>query len=214
MWVIESFAGGIRASEGGNCWLGYIMHHVPAPVLAVQPTVELAKRFSRQRRAPLVQETPALRERVAPARARDSCNTQLSNGFPGGTPPAHSPTGRRRAAQTSTPDWLAAPAANRISAAGRPATAAQYRPPRHQAPSASASATIRALASVDHVSCRPGLLRASTRRHMASFAPSVTSSITPARSTGVSKGSPWHQCRREEVRYGCAYRRSVRSRER
>jgi hypothetical protein len=21
-------------SEGGNCWLGYIMHHVPAPVMA------------------------------------------------------------------------------------------------------------------------------------------------------------------------------------
>jgi len=40
------------------------MHHVPAPVLAVQPTVELAKRFSRQRIDPLVEETPALRERV------------------------------------------------------------------------------------------------------------------------------------------------------
>jgi phage terminase large subunit GpA-like protein len=22
----------VGASEGGNCWLGYIMHHVPAPV--------------------------------------------------------------------------------------------------------------------------------------------------------------------------------------
>lgn len=59
----------VGASEGGNCWLGYIMHHVPAPVLAVQPTVELAKRFSRQRIDPLLEETPALRERVAPARA-------------------------------------------------------------------------------------------------------------------------------------------------
>ena len=51
------------------------MHQVPAPVLAVQPTVELAKRFSRQRIDPLLEETPALRERVAPARARDSGNT-------------------------------------------------------------------------------------------------------------------------------------------
>jgi phage terminase large subunit GpA-like protein len=74
----------VGASEGGNCWLGYILHHVPAPVLAVQPTVELAKRFSRQRVDPLVEETPALKERVAPARARDSGNTLLSKEFPGG----------------------------------------------------------------------------------------------------------------------------------
>ena len=40
----------VGATESGNCWLGYIMHHVPAPVLAVQPTVELAKRFSRAHR--------------------------------------------------------------------------------------------------------------------------------------------------------------------
>jgi phage terminase large subunit GpA-like protein len=74
----------VGATESGNCWLGYIMHHVPAPVLAVQPTVELAKRFSRQRIDPLLEETPALRERVAPARARDSGNTMLSKEFPGG----------------------------------------------------------------------------------------------------------------------------------
>jgi len=74
----------VGATESGNCWLGYIMHHVPAPVLAVQPTVELAKRFSCQRIDPLLEETPALRERVAPARARDSGNTMLSKEFPGG----------------------------------------------------------------------------------------------------------------------------------
>jgi phage terminase large subunit GpA-like protein len=74
----------VGATESGNCWLGYIMHHVPAPALAVQPTVELAKRFSRQRIDPLLEETPALRDRVAPARARDSGNTMLSKEFPGG----------------------------------------------------------------------------------------------------------------------------------
>ena len=74
----------VGATESGNNWLGYIMHHVPAPALAVQPTVELAKRFSRQRIDPLLEETPALRDRVAPARARDSGNTMLSKEFPGG----------------------------------------------------------------------------------------------------------------------------------
>lgn len=74
----------VGATESGNNWLGYIMHHAPAPTLAVQPTVDLAKRFSRQRIDPLLEETPALRERVAPARARDSGNTLLSKEFPGG----------------------------------------------------------------------------------------------------------------------------------
>lgn len=68
--VVFMKAAQVGASEAGNCWLGYIMHHVPSPILAVQPTVELAKRFSRQRIDPLLEETPALRERVAPARAR------------------------------------------------------------------------------------------------------------------------------------------------
>jgi len=70
-------------SEAGNNWLGYIVHHVPAPILAVQPTVELAKRFSRQRIDTLLEETPALRDgppgsgryrsaRPAPGGARQS----------------------------------------------------------------------------------------------------------------------------------------------
>jgi phage terminase large subunit GpA-like protein len=51
---------------------------------AVQPTTELAKRFSDQRIDPLLEDAPALRARVAPARARDSGNRQLSKEFPGG----------------------------------------------------------------------------------------------------------------------------------
>ena len=72
------------ATKGGNNWIGYVVHHAPGPMLAVQPTVELAKRFSRQRLDPLVEETPELRERVKPARSRDSGNTVLSKEFPAG----------------------------------------------------------------------------------------------------------------------------------
>ena len=53
-------------------------------MLAVQPTVELAKRFSQQRIDPLIEESPVLRDRVAPARSRDAGNTLLSKEFPGG----------------------------------------------------------------------------------------------------------------------------------
>ncbi len=71
-------------TEGGNNWIGYVIHHAPGPMLAVQPTVELAKRFSRQRIDPLIAESPVLRERVKPARARDAGNTVLSKEFPAG----------------------------------------------------------------------------------------------------------------------------------
>lgn len=71
-------------TEGGNNWIGYVIHHAPGPMLAVQPTVELAKRFSRQRIDPLIAESPALRERVQPARSRDAGNTMLSKEFPAG----------------------------------------------------------------------------------------------------------------------------------
>jgi phage terminase large subunit GpA-like protein len=64
--------------------LGYIVDHAPGPTIAVQPTVELAKRFSRQRLDPLMTDTPRLAEKVAPARSRDSGNTMLAKDFAGG----------------------------------------------------------------------------------------------------------------------------------
>jgi phage terminase large subunit GpA-like protein len=74
----------LGGTECGNNWIGYVVHHAPGPMLAVQPTVELAKRFSQQRIDPLIDECPALRERVASARSRDSGNTVLSKEFPAG----------------------------------------------------------------------------------------------------------------------------------
>ena len=50
----------------------------------MQPTVELAKRKSRQRIDPLIEESPALRDKVKPARSRDAGNTMLSKEFAGG----------------------------------------------------------------------------------------------------------------------------------
>ena len=71
-------------TEAGNCFLGFIIHQAPGPALAVQPTVELAKRNSRQRIDPLIEESPALRDKVKPARSRDAGNTMLSKEFAGG----------------------------------------------------------------------------------------------------------------------------------
>jgi len=52
--------------------LGYIIHYAPGPTMLVEPTVELAKRFSRQRIASLIENTPVLAQRVSDPRERDS----------------------------------------------------------------------------------------------------------------------------------------------
>lgn len=64
--------------------LGYVIDHAPGPVLLVQPTVELAKRFSRQRVEPLLTSTPQLAGKVAEGRSRDSRSSMLSKEFMGG----------------------------------------------------------------------------------------------------------------------------------
>ncbi len=64
--------------------LGYLIHLAPGPALLVQPTVEVAQRFSKQRLTPMIEATPVLKERVSEARSRDSGNTILVKQFPGG----------------------------------------------------------------------------------------------------------------------------------
>lgn len=73
----------IGGTEAGNNWLAFLMHYAPGPVMAVQPTVEGAKRWSRQRVDPLI-ELPPLRGLVKDPRSRDSGNTTLMKEFPGG----------------------------------------------------------------------------------------------------------------------------------
>jgi len=63
---------------------GYLMAHAPAPTLLVEPTVEMAKRFSKQRLDAMIESTPALRGRVKDPRSRDSGNTILQKEFAGG----------------------------------------------------------------------------------------------------------------------------------
>jgi phage terminase large subunit GpA-like protein len=82
--VVMMFAAQTGKTESGSNWLGYVIAHAPGPMLLVQPTVEMAKRLSKQRLESLITETPCLAERIAPARARDSGNTMFAKEFPGG----------------------------------------------------------------------------------------------------------------------------------
>jgi phage terminase large subunit GpA-like protein len=82
--VVLMFGSQLGKTEALLNWLGAIIHLWPAPTLLVQPTLDMAKRLNRQRLEPLLRETPALSELVAPARARDSGNTMFLKEFRGG----------------------------------------------------------------------------------------------------------------------------------
>ena len=74
----------VGGTEMGLNWLGCVIHMHPAPIMIVQPTIELAERFSKQRVQPMIDETPELSALVAPARQRDSNNSILLKEFRGG----------------------------------------------------------------------------------------------------------------------------------
>lgn len=74
----------IGKTETMNNWAGYIIDYAPAPTLLVQPTVDMAKRLSKQRLDPMIAESPRLKDKVADSRSRDSGSTMLSKDFPGG----------------------------------------------------------------------------------------------------------------------------------
>ena len=75
----------IGATEAGNNWLGYVIHHAPGPMLYVMPTVDAAKRSSKQRISPMLDSIPEVAAKVATPRARDSGNTLFQKDYPGGT---------------------------------------------------------------------------------------------------------------------------------
>lgn len=75
----------VGATEAGFNWLGYIIDISPGPTLIVAPTDTMAKRNSKMRLEPMIEATPRLREKIKPARSRDSGNTTMQKDFPGGT---------------------------------------------------------------------------------------------------------------------------------
>lgn len=74
----------IGKTEIVNNAVGYHIHLDPAPILLLQPTLEMAEAWSKDRFAPMLRDTPSLRGLVRDPRARDSGNTLLHKRFPGG----------------------------------------------------------------------------------------------------------------------------------
>ena len=63
--------------------LGYFMHYAPAPILVMQPTLEMGQTFSKDFLAPMLRDTPVLRNLVD-TKSRYAGNTILKKNFPGG----------------------------------------------------------------------------------------------------------------------------------
>ena len=64
--------------------IGYFMDYDPSPIMMVMPTLDLAEAYSKDRLAPMLRDTPALKDKVKDARSRNSNNTLLHKKFPGG----------------------------------------------------------------------------------------------------------------------------------
>jgi len=79
-----------------NNIVGYFIDQDPAPMMVLQPTVDMAKTWSHDRLAPMVRDTPALKSLIADNKSRASSNTLFHKSFPGGhitMTGANSPTG-------------------------------------------------------------------------------------------------------------------------
>jgi phage terminase large subunit GpA-like protein len=64
--------------------IGYYVDKEPSPILVIQPTLEMAETFSKDRLAPMFRDTPILRGKIKDPRSRDANNTITKKNFPGG----------------------------------------------------------------------------------------------------------------------------------
>lgn len=67
-----------------NTLVGYKIAVRPSPMIMVQPTEGDAKGYGRKRLNPLIEDCPALRERIRVSKARKGSNTLKLKEFPGG----------------------------------------------------------------------------------------------------------------------------------
>ena len=79
MWASQT-----GKTECINNIVAYFMSQDPSPVLCIQPTLEMADTWSKDRLAPMIRDTPQLKRVVSNAKSRDSGNTLLHKRFLGG----------------------------------------------------------------------------------------------------------------------------------
>jgi len=82
--VVLMTAAQVGKTELINNVVGFHIHQDPAPMLVVQPTLEMAQTWSKDRLAPAIRDTPVLSGKIKDPRSRDSGNTTLHKVFAGG----------------------------------------------------------------------------------------------------------------------------------
>ena len=65
--------------------IGFHIDIDPSPILMIQPTLQMAGTFSKNRISPMLRDTASLTHKVLPARSRDSNNTIYAKSFTGGS---------------------------------------------------------------------------------------------------------------------------------
>jgi phage terminase large subunit GpA-like protein len=83
-YVVCKFPSQDGKTEILNNFIGWRIDTEPGPMLVLQPTKEMAEAWSKDRLAPMIRDTPALKGKVRDARSRDADNTILHKKFPGG----------------------------------------------------------------------------------------------------------------------------------
>ena len=74
----------VGATEMMSNIVGYYVDQEPSPILIMQPTLNMAQTYSKDRLAPMLRDTPKLRDKVKDPRTRDAENTTLHKKFTGG----------------------------------------------------------------------------------------------------------------------------------
>jgi phage terminase large subunit GpA-like protein len=82
--VVVMSSAQVGKTEMLNNLVGYHIDQDPAPILVLQPTLEMAHTWSKDRLAPMLRDTPTLRGKVKEPRSKNSQNTLLHKVFPGG----------------------------------------------------------------------------------------------------------------------------------
>ena len=67
-----------------NNTIGFFIHQDPSPILMVQPSLSMAQTWSKDRFAPMIRDSKALKGLIKEPRAKNSENTILAKSFPGG----------------------------------------------------------------------------------------------------------------------------------
>lgn len=82
--VVVMSSAQVGKTEVLNNIIGFHVAQDPAPMLILQPTLEMGEAWSKDRLAPMLRDTPALRGKVKDPRSRDSGTTITHKQFPGG----------------------------------------------------------------------------------------------------------------------------------